>query len=91
MKNIVERALIESRGQDIGPEHLHLAATSVVPAQTVEEAIGALPLDFREVELGLMERALKEADGNISAAARLLNVERTKVYRRLKEAGRLTR
>ena len=27
LKNVVERALIESRGGDIGPEHLHLAAT----------------------------------------------------------------
>ena len=40
-----------------------------------------------EVELLLMERALKKTQGNIAAAARLLNLNQ--VYRRLKEAGRL--
>jgi DNA-binding NtrC family response regulator len=93
LKSIVERALIESQGQDIGLEHLHLAPASPTSAAapTLEEAIGAMPLNFREAELALIERAVKKTDGNIAAASRLLGVERTKVYRRLKDAGRLKR
>ena len=30
-----------------------------------------------------------KTDGNVAAAARLLNVDRSKLYRRLKEAGRM--
>ena len=40
------------------------------------------PDDFAEVEILVMERALKKTKGNIAAAARLLNVDRSKVYRR---------
>ena len=89
LKNIVERALIESRGGDIGAEHLHLTAAIDPDIPPEERAMAELPYDFAEVELIMMERALKQTKGNIAAAARLLNVDRSKVYRRLKEAGRL--
>ena len=91
LKNIVERALIESQGQDIGPGHLHLVPASPMSAAppTLEETIEAMPLNFGEAEMALIERAMRQTGGNIAAAARLLGVERTKVYRRLKEAGRL--
>ena len=91
MKSVVERALIESRGGDIGPEHLQLGATRAPQASpvTVQAAIDALPLNFGEVEAGPMARALRETDGNVSAAARLLDVDRSKLYRRLTAAGLL--
>ena len=89
LKNVVEHALIESRGGDIGPEHLHLMAAVDPAASPLERALEELPYDFAEAELLLLERALKKTDGNITAAARLLNVNRIKIYRRLKEAGRL--
>ena len=56
-------------------------------ASPTERALDELPYDFGEVELMMMERALKKTKGNIAAAARLLNLNRTKVYRRLKEMG----
>ena len=89
LKNIVEHALIESQGGDIGSEHLHLMAAVDPSASPLERALEELPYDFHEAELLLLERALKKTDGNITAAARLLNVNRIKIYRRLKEAGRL--
>ncbi len=91
LRNVVERALIESQGADIGPEHLQLGASGALleAPMTVQAAIDALPLNFSEVEVGLMARALKEAGGNVSAAARLLDVDRTKLYRRLTAAGLL--
>ena len=76
LKNIVERGLIQSQGGDIRPEHLHLGSTNTAPTKTasastqsLQGAIDALPLNFAEVELALMERALRETDGNIAAAA----------------------
>ena len=89
LKNVVERALIESRGGDIGPEHLHLVTAADPPASGAARALDELPYDFGEVELMMMERALNKTKGNLAAAARLLNLNRTKVYRRLKEAGKL--
>ena len=91
LKNVVERALIESRGGDIGPEHLQLGVSRAPQASstTVQDAIDALPLNFGEVEAGLMARALRETKGNVAAAARLLDVDRNKLYRRLRAAGLL--
>ena len=46
LKNVVERALIESRGGDIGPEHLPLGVSRAPQAAsptTVQDAIEALP------------------------------------------------
>ena len=87
LKNLVERALIESRGVEIGPQHLPLmeVATSTGPA-----AIDALPLNLEQAELLLIQRALDQSEGNISAAARLLGIERTKIYRRLNQIQQYT-
>jgi DNA-binding NtrC family response regulator len=91
LKNIVERALIESQGGEIEPRHLYLGGgggarpvVASIPAQ-IEE----LPLNYQEAEVALIERALVKTKGNITAAARLLEVDRTKIYRKLKQAGRL--
>ena len=67
LKNVVGRALIESRGGDIGPEHLQLGVSRAphAPPVTVQAAIDALPLNFSEVEAGLMARALRETDGSV--------------------------
>jgi len=77
LKNLVERALIESRGGEIRPEHLPLLA---LPTGA---AVDTLPLNLEQAELLLIQRALKQSEGNISAAARLLGIDRAKVYRRL--------
>ncbi|MCC7265177.1 MAG: sigma-54-dependent Fis family transcriptional regulator [Candidatus Latescibacteria bacterium] len=82
LKNIVERALIESRGAEIRPEHLPLLAAAPKNGLT----IATLPFNLEQAELLLIQRALQHCEGNITAAARLLGVERTKIYRRL---GRL--
>ncbi|MBI2504692.1 MAG: sigma-54-dependent Fis family transcriptional regulator, partial [Candidatus Latescibacteria bacterium] len=84
LKNLVERALIESQGREIRPEHLPLLGAA---APKGELAIESLPFNLEQAELLLIQRALQQCGGNIMAAARLLGVERTKIYRRL---GRLS-
>ncbi|HEY2329390.1 MAG TPA: sigma-54 dependent transcriptional regulator [Verrucomicrobiae bacterium] len=88
LKNIIERALIESGGETILPEHLHLSrgtGVGTLPTNSVakKEFSAALPLNLAEAEEILIQRALDETGGNIAEAARLLGVHRTRIYRKL--------
>jgi DNA-binding NtrC family response regulator len=91
LKNIIERALIESDGEAIRPEHLHLhlmhrAPTPPVAATTKapeSQLASSLPLNLAQAEDFLIQRALQETGGNIADAARLLGVHRTRIYRKL--------
>lgn len=88
LRNIIERALIQSGGEVIQPEHLHLLQrTSHVAAETARggktELVSMLPLNLAEAEDLLIQRALQETGGNIADAARLLGVHRTRIYRKL--------
>ncbi len=87
-KNIMERALIESGGSMILPEHLRLlhgSCPTPVPSNpgAKTELAASLPLNLAEAEEILIQRALKETNGNIADAARLLGVHRTRIYRKL--------
>jgi DNA-binding NtrC family response regulator len=88
LKNIIERALIESGGAPIGPEHLGLTVTArrrrpapapVVPSQLARD----LPLNLKLVERTLIDRALELCEGNVARAARMLGVPRMRIYRRV--------
>jgi len=88
LKNIIERALIESGGEKIQPEHLHfvnrLDETSSPAVMDMKmAAAGQLPLNFEEAEALLIQRALAQTDGNISEAARLLGINRSRIYRKI--------
>lgn len=87
LRNIVERALIQSGGADIQPEHIHLLRRGKAPRKEslppAEPALGALPLKLAEVEDLLIQRALQQTGGNIADAARLLGIHRTRIYRRM--------
>ena len=88
LRNIIERALIESGGTAILPTHLHLlrrnAAPSVSHSRHVKsDLVSGLPLNLAEAEDILIQRALQETNGNIADAARLLGVHRTRIYRKL--------
>jgi DNA-binding NtrC family response regulator len=89
LKNLVERALIRSRGAEIGPEHLALdrPSTGAVAGADPGARVGwpELPLDLeRALELAeeeVVRRALAQSADNVSAAARLLGTNRPRVYR----------
>jgi DNA-binding NtrC family response regulator len=88
LRNIIERALIQSGGQTIQPEHLHLL-THHAPTATTAAKTGSkperngLPLNLAAAEDELIQRALEETGGNIAEAARRLGVHRTRIYRKL--------
>jgi DNA-binding NtrC family response regulator len=95
LRNLLERALIESGGEPIEPRHLHfLRRPATSPAATGDngaspgavaraELAASLPLNLAEAEDVLIQRAMQVAGGNISDAARLLGVHRTRIYRKL--------
>ena len=84
LRNIVERALIESRGGDVGVEHLHFQMSAGLTGASVPTGSrDAVPVNLEEAERWLMRRAIDLAEGNISEAARLMGTNRMRIYRTL--------
>ena len=88
LKNIIERALIETGGGAIEPRHLQLPGSRPgAPAKVVSAASAAmtesdLPLNIEKAEAMLIERALAQTGGNVARAARLLGINRSRIYRK---------
>jgi DNA-binding NtrC family response regulator len=85
LKNIIERALIESGGKRVEPRHLHLLhpPSSPVSPPISTHRYSDLPLSVEAAEAELIQRALVQTSGNIAEAARLLGINRTRIYRKL--------
>lgn len=86
LKNVIERALIESGGGPIQQRHIHLL--EAVPQRQCSANVGGsssaetIPLNLDAAEQLLIQRALNQAGGNVAEAARLLGVNRSRIYRR---------
>lgn len=99
LKNLVERALIECEGETIRPAHLRFVSAGLVQPRTVsgvaatpdaapaESGAPEIPLNLQDAEQILISRAMTQADGNVSEAARILGINRTKLYRMLATKG----
>lgn len=97
LKNVMERALILSGGRTVRKEHLQLLPASQThspPPQAVSARASSgpvssepVPLNLEAAEHTLIQRALAQTGGNVSEAARLLNVNRSRIYRRMPKAG----
>jgi DNA-binding NtrC family response regulator len=97
LKNVIERSLIESAGEDVKPEHLHLVGISggavttlpafdqSAPATNTTPFDDQIPLNLDEAEGVLIKRALAVTGGNVAEAARRLGVNRTRIYRRMND------
>ena len=89
LKNTLERALILSGGKTIGRDHLVLTTRAAAPKPEGEVSapnpVGEdeIPLPLEEAERFLIRRALRATGGNVVEAARLLQVNRSRIYRRL--------
>jgi DNA-binding NtrC family response regulator len=89
LKNMIERALIESGGKPIEPKHLRMienAPRRISVSGTTPDAETILPLNLDAAEQVLIQRALQETDGNVMEAARLLGVNRSRIYRRFRSS-----
>ena len=82
LKNIIERAMIESRGGEIEPRHLHFLGGK--SGSDVNASLD-LPMDLdaaeREANRRVVAQAMEKCGGNVSEAARLLGTTRNRIYR----------
>ncbi|QQR74030.1 MAG: sigma 54-interacting transcriptional regulator [Holophagales bacterium] len=95
LRNAIERAILLCDGGLIAREHL---PTPVARPDAARPSTGSATLDpqaplppggvdLEEVERTLVERALRDARGNKSKAARLLGLTRAQLYSRLEKHG----
>jgi transcriptional regulator with PAS, ATPase and Fis domain len=90
LRNVVERAVLLARDGWIDAEHLGLEARGTEPGSDPGGASFSLPISdcsLRSVERALIERVLLDTAGNRSQAARVLGVNRTTLYNKLKVYG----
>jgi DNA-binding NtrC family response regulator len=88
LRNIIERALIESAGKAITPEHIYLMPEGdthlPLTGSDTPSSSPRLPLNVKAAEEELIQRALEETGGNVSEAAKRLGMHRSRLYRRLR-------
>ncbi|HKY32387.1 MAG TPA: sigma 54-interacting transcriptional regulator [Candidatus Polarisedimenticolia bacterium] len=98
LRNAIERAILLCDGGLITREHLPAAPGRPAPAGGAAAQAGngspdpAAPLppggvDLESVDRQFVERALREAKGNKSKAARLLGLTRAQLYSRIEKYG----
>ena len=85
LANALERALVVQRGNRI--RHGDLPFRITTPGYEAGDDGGGKALSLAEVERGHIARVLEETGWNISMAARLLGVDRTTVYNKIKLHG----
>jgi DNA-binding NtrC family response regulator len=96
LKNAMERALILCGGRPVRREHLqlipptpaHPIAASPIAAAAVAAGTGELPITLEAAEQAMIQRALELTGGNVAEAARLLDINRSRIYRKFPQAGK---
>lgn len=92
LRNLVEQALIRSAGSPLRPEHVLLPAPLMArqaqsdaspPSSPRDGGWGQLPLNLKELQRLALREAMVRSRGNVSAAARLLGIGRSTLYREL--------
>jgi DNA-binding NtrC family response regulator len=78
LENAVERALVVGRGPEIRP------ADFAFPFQAAEPNAGRSLDEVERVHIG---RILRETQNNLSRAARVLGIDRTTLYNKLRRYG----
>jgi Response regulator containing CheY-like receiver, AAA-type ATPase, and DNA-binding domains len=94
LKNLVQRLLILGRGEDIELEEVELA-TGGRPLPMVPAGSISLPVSFdlplrearEQFERAYLQHQLKESGGSVGKLAKLVGMERTHLYRKLRALG----
>jgi DNA-binding NtrC family response regulator len=89
LKNVIQRLMILCRNEEIGPEDVRKAIG--YDLATGEEPIGNFDQTLRsardEFERAYLLHHLEQNNGNVSALAESSGMERTHLYRKLKQLG----
>ncbi len=85
LKTALHYASVMAGGATIDPAHFPALPESATTEASATASIHAAdPRSMDEAEIDALRRALEESDGNVSAAARILGVARSTVYRLMK-------
>ena len=92
LKNVVQRLLILNRGPEVSAAEVEAAfgspartlAASEIPAPLFDQPLRAARDQF---EKAYLEHHLQKTGGNVAEVARISEMERTNLYRKLKQLG----
>jgi DNA-binding NtrC family response regulator len=86
LQNVIERAFALSAADTISVEDLPPALAGVGFAAPTLAADGELPT-LQQAERRLITEALRKSGGNKNEAARLLGIDRQRLYRKIEKYG----
>ena len=84
LENAIESALVFARGEELRVSDIPMARAR--PAVMQSPSLQQLPLSLEAYERSALERALREAGGNATEAARRLGIGRSTFYRKLSKS-----
>jgi DNA-binding NtrC family response regulator len=88
LENVIESALALARGSRLRASDLPIGRSrGAAPTRGGEPAPAGIPLSLDAYERSALERALREAGGNATDAARRLGIGRSTFYRKLGKHG----
>ncbi len=79
LENVIERALVIDQGPEVRVRHLPFCNVEMVPTDE--------PQSLQEVERLHIEKMLDRNNWNIARTARLLNIDRTTLHKKVKKFG----
>jgi len=93
LENIIERAMILVKGDRVGADDLAFSrraptqAPALARAETVEEGGATLSARLRDEERREIVAAVEKSKSNIASAARVLGINRSTLYYRMRKHG----
>lgn len=85
LKNVIERAVLLSNGDTLSPEHVMICAGEKEPVDVSEPVLESCSL--ANMEKMLISRVLNETSWRRTEAAKILGINRTTLYNKIKEYG----
>ena len=79
LENVIERALVIDQGPEVKIDHLPFCNVEAIPTEA--------PQALQEVERLHIEKMLQRNDWNIAKTARLLNIDRSTLHKKIKKFG----
>ncbi len=79
LENVIERAIVIAQGPEVKIDHLPFCNVEAIPTED--------PQSLQEVERLHIEKMLQRNDWNIAKTARLLNIDRSTLHKKIKKLG----